>query len=75
MNPSLRIQKFKAKLPAVKGSFIASSTAVVGDVSIGTNSSIWYGAVVRGIADIKILLIVLPLRWPISLLVALYTQR
>jgi carbonic anhydrase/acetyltransferase-like protein (isoleucine patch superfamily) len=35
-------------LPAMKGSFIASSTAVVGNVSIGSNSSVWYGAVLRG---------------------------
>ena len=33
----------------MKGSFVSSSTVVVGDVSVGTNSSIWYGAVLRGI--------------------------
>jgi len=48
VSPSLRAQKFKNTLPAMKGSFIASSTAVVGNVSIGSNSSVWYGAVLRG---------------------------
>jgi carbonic anhydrase/acetyltransferase-like protein (isoleucine patch superfamily) len=28
--------------------FVASSAAVIGDVSIGTNTSIWYGAILRG---------------------------
>jgi carbonic anhydrase/acetyltransferase-like protein (isoleucine patch superfamily) len=28
--------------------FVAPSAAVIGDVKIGQNSSIWYGCVIRG---------------------------
>src|SRR5438132_9027070 len=31
--------------------FIAPTAAVIGDVTIGANSSVWYGAVVRGDVD------------------------
>ena len=35
--------------PQVKVSnFIATSANIVGDVSMGLNTSIWYGAVIRG---------------------------
>lgn len=35
--------------PAIReGSFIAPNATVVGEVTIGLDSSIWYGAVIRG---------------------------
>ena len=30
--------------------FVAESAAVVGDVQLGNNASVWYGAVVRGVS-------------------------
>ncbi len=30
------------------GAFVAPSAAVIGDVTLGTRSSIWYGTVLRG---------------------------
>ncbi len=40
--------KFRGVSPALKCSFIAPSASVMGKVTIGPNSSIWYDAVVRG---------------------------
>lgn len=48
LQPSCRIIKYKTKLPTTNGAFIASSATVLGDVKIGTKSSVWYGAVIRG---------------------------
>ena len=43
------IERFKDKRPDIgKGVYIAPGAVVVGDVSIGDGSSIWYQAVVRG---------------------------
>ena len=43
------IHQFDGKIPNVqKHSFIASSADVIGDVSIGEYSNIWFGAVLRG---------------------------
>lgn len=43
------IQSFMDVLPLIPASvFIASSADVIGDVQIGAESSIWFGAVVRG---------------------------
>lgn len=43
------IVKLKAMSPKIESSaFIAENATVVGDVSIGAQSSVWYGAVVRG---------------------------
>lgn len=40
---------YKGKQPQIDASvFIAPSATVVGDVTIGENSSVWFGAVVRG---------------------------
>lgn len=43
------IAKFKGKAPVIDDSvFIASSADVIGDVTIGAHSSVWFNAVVRG---------------------------
>ncbi|MDR2342105.1 MAG: gamma carbonic anhydrase family protein [Campylobacteraceae bacterium] len=50
------IDKFKHFTPQIgKGVFIAKSTDVIGDVEIGDDSSVWFGAVIRGdVHNIKI---------------------
>jgi len=47
---------YKTKSPKIAATaFIAPTAAVIGDVIIGEDSSIWYGAVVRGdVNDIRI---------------------
>ena len=41
--------EYKGKKPKIgKNVFIAPTAAVIGDVEIGDNASIWYGAVLRG---------------------------
>jgi carbonic anhydrase/acetyltransferase-like protein (isoleucine patch superfamily) len=42
------VVQFQKNVPSVKGSFIAPTASVIGKVKIGMNSSVWYGAVVRG---------------------------
>ena len=43
------ILSYKGKTPKIAGNvFVAPNAAVVGDVKIGTGSSIWFGAMVRG---------------------------
>ncbi|CAI9766676.1 unnamed protein product [Fraxinus pennsylvanica] len=40
------------KVPVVdKGAFVAPSASLIGDVHVGSNSSIWYGCVLRGDAN------------------------
>jgi carbonic anhydrase/acetyltransferase-like protein (isoleucine patch superfamily) len=46
------IRRFRDKAPRIAGdAFVAHSADVIGDVTIGPRSSIWYGAVVR--ADVE----------------------
>ena len=43
------ILPYRGKSPAIDPTaFIAPSAAVIGDVTIGAHSSVWFGAVVRG---------------------------
>lgn len=43
------IYKFEDKYPTiVESAFIAGSADVIGDVTIGEDCSIWFGAVLRG---------------------------
>lgn len=49
MQPSTKLVKLGKDVPAFKGFFIAPTATVIGKVAIGSNSSVWYGAVVRGI--------------------------
>lgn len=50
------IHKFKGNSPDIKkANFVAESADVIGDVTAGENSSIWYNCTIRGdIASIKI---------------------
>ena len=44
-----QLDTFLRKKPKLgKGVFIASSGVVIGDVTLGAHSSVWYGAVLRG---------------------------
>lgn len=46
------IHQFDGQIPNVhKNSFIASSADIIGNVFIGENSNIWFGAVIRGDKD------------------------
>ncbi|ERK30033.1 MULTISPECIES: gamma carbonic anhydrase family protein [Clostridium] len=43
------IKEFLDKKPMIhEGTFIAENSTIVGDVEIGKDSSIWFGAVIRG---------------------------
>lgn len=43
------VKELNGKAPVIgKGTFVAESAALLGDVTIGENCSIWYGAVLRG---------------------------
>ncbi len=43
------IQTYKGKLPVIApDAFVAETAAIVGDVVIGAQSSIWYGCTLRG---------------------------
>jgi carbonic anhydrase/acetyltransferase-like protein (isoleucine patch superfamily) len=45
----MTLRTFAGKRPTIgRGVFLAETSAVIGDVVIGDESSIWYGAVVRG---------------------------
>src|SRR5476651_897113 len=44
-----QLDKFLRKKPALgKNIFIAKTATVIGDVTLGAHSSVWYGAVLRG---------------------------
>jgi carbonic anhydrase/acetyltransferase-like protein (isoleucine patch superfamily) len=44
-----QLDKFLGKKPKLgKGVYVAKTATVIGDVTIGANSSVWYGAVLRG---------------------------
>ena len=43
------IESFEGKTPDIDGSvFIAANAVIIGDVTIGANSSIWYNCAMRG---------------------------
>jgi gamma-carbonic anhydrase len=47
--PSTRAVAFKKTLPTFNGvSFVAPNATVIGNVSIGAGSTVWYGAIIRG---------------------------
>src|SRR5215210_3150152 len=49
MNLSERFDRYFAKEPRIDSSaFVASSAMVLGDVSLGEEASVWFGAVLRG---------------------------
>ncbi len=46
------IKTFKNLEPKISGdTFLAETSVLIGDVTVGSKSSIWYGAVLRGDAD------------------------
>lgn len=46
------IRNFKEKKPVISDScFVAENASIIGDVKIGTNSSVWFSAVIRGDYD------------------------
>lgn len=45
----MAIMPYKGKMPRIgKNVFIAPTATIIGDVTIGDNSSIWYNVVIRG---------------------------
>ena len=43
------LQAYKARRPVLSQvSFVAPNASVIGDVTIGQSSSVWYGAILRG---------------------------
>eukprot|EP00657_Telonema_sp_P-1_P009626 TRINITY_DN3859_c0_g2_i1.p1 TRINITY_DN3859_c0_g2~~TRINITY_DN3859_c0_g2_i1.p1 ORF type:complete len:199 (+),score=41.80 TRINITY_DN3859_c0_g2_i1:3-599(+) len=42
------VTAYRGSTPAVDGAFVAPSASVIGDVTMGDGSSVWYGAVLRG---------------------------
>lgn len=43
------IRSLQGKTPVIgKGVFVAETAAIIGDVQIGEQSSVWYGTVIRG---------------------------
>jgi carbonic anhydrase/acetyltransferase-like protein (isoleucine patch superfamily) len=49
MQMDAQLDKFLGKKPRLgKGVYIAKTATVIGDVTLGTHSSVWYGAVLRG---------------------------
>lgn len=49
VNKAQALQAFGGKRPALGTNvFVAPNSSVVGDVKLGSGSSVWYGAVVRG---------------------------
>ncbi len=50
------IKSFNGKLPKIHESvYISENVSIIGDVEIGENSSVWFGAVIRGdVCNVKI---------------------
>lgn len=46
--PQTQVTKLRGVTPQLNGVFVASSATIIGNVKIGTNSSVMYGAVIRG---------------------------
>lgn len=48
LQPSTRLVEYKKIKPSINACFVASSASIIGKVQIGSDSSVWYGAVIRG---------------------------
>jgi carbonic anhydrase/acetyltransferase-like protein (isoleucine patch superfamily) len=50
------IKSFNGKLPKIHESvYISENVSIIGDIEIGENSSVWFGAVIRGdVSNVKI---------------------
>ena len=51
MQPATTALKLGAITPSISNAYICPSATVVGKVSVGAKSSVWYGAVIRGDTD------------------------
>lgn len=55
VTPSLRNLAYEGKQPNLENAtFIAPNATILGDVTVGTNSSVWYGATILGTTPIRI---------------------
>ena len=50
---STKVVKFSKNVPKLDNIFIAQSASVIGKAEIQANSSVWYGAVIRGNHSIR----------------------
>ena len=49
LQPAIRVMKLGKATPTIgSGAFVAPTASVIGNVKLGADSSVWYGAVVRG---------------------------
>jgi hypothetical protein len=48
VQPSTRVVKLGTYQPKIAANFVAPTASVIGNVTIGENSSLWYGAIARG---------------------------
>ncbi len=46
------IEELKSKVKVGKDVFIAPNATLIGDITLGDNSSVWYGAIMRADADV-----------------------
>lgn len=54
VTPSTKVVKHAGKIPAVhESAFVAPSASVIGQVTIGKGSSVWYGATLRGTSSAR----------------------
>ena len=52
------LQAFNSKKPQLaEDIFVAPNSSMIGDVSLGKSSSVWYGAVLRGMHTVSQLLL------------------
>lgn len=55
VTPSLRRLAYEGKEPSLDDTnFVAPNATVLGDVSVGVNSSVWYGATLLGTSPIRV---------------------
>jgi carbonic anhydrase/acetyltransferase-like protein (isoleucine patch superfamily) len=54
--PSTKLIKLGNDVPTFEGKFISPSATIIGRVKVGFNSSVGYGAVVRGFISVLLLL-------------------
>ena len=48
LQPSTRAMRLGPHIPVITNAFVAPTATVIGQVTVGSRSSIWYGAVLRG---------------------------
>lgn len=48
VQPSTKILKYKSSSPSINSCFVAPTASVIGNVTVGSGSSIWYNTIIRG---------------------------